>query len=190
MKSRVEERDPAEAQCSVHEGLHKLVQLLPQITRGLRRRAAPADFNDSVLGRRHSALVALLRENGPRTAGSLADECGITLATVSGLVAELERAGFVQRTTDPADRRRTIVSLLAGRDDAINQWLGGVTAPILRALDKLSPEERAAFVKALEVLEAELNRGPEGERHDARSSGVNGRGRSDTERQHITRSSR
>jgi DNA-binding MarR family transcriptional regulator len=90
----------------------------------------------------------------------LADEVGITLATMSGLVAELERAGFVRRATDPSDRRRTIVALVPGRDAVIEKWLDGVTAPMVRALGKLSPEERATFVKAMEFLEAELNRGP------------------------------
>jgi DNA-binding MarR family transcriptional regulator len=167
MKRRTESGRPAPPaaapahQCTVHDGLRRLVQLFPQVTRGLRRSAeAPVEFDGSSLGPRHSAAVSLLREKGPLSVGRLAEEFGLSLATVSGVVAELERAAFVQRSPDPADRRRTIVSLLPGRDAEIDKWLDGVTAPMSRALDKLSAEERATFVKAMQYLEAELNAAP------------------------------
>lgn len=169
MKKRTEGRRTAtgaastEHGCTVHEGVRKLVQLFPQVTRGLRRRAdAPLEFNDG-LGPRHNAALSLLREKGPLTVGRLAEEFGLNLATVSGVVADLERAGFVERSPDPADRRRTIVSLLSAREADIDKWLEGVSAPMLRALDKLSSQERATFVKAMQYLEAELNVAP-GER--------------------------
>jgi DNA-binding MarR family transcriptional regulator len=149
-----------EHDCTVHDGLRKLVQLLPQITRGIRRRSR-VDVDDPGLGPRHGAALSLLREHGPLTVGRLAVDLGLNLATVSGVVADLERAEFVARSPDPADRRRTIVALVPGRGAVIEAWLDGVTAPLVRALDKLSPRERATFVKAMEYLEAELNAGPD-----------------------------
>jgi DNA-binding MarR family transcriptional regulator len=91
------------------------------------------------------------------TVGCMAAALGLTLGTVSGILADVERAGFVERSPDPADRRRTIVRLAQGRSDAVGVWLEGASAPMERALDKLSPEERATFVKAMTLLEAELN---------------------------------
>ena len=144
--------------CTVHEGLRKLVQLLPQVTRGLRRSSGASEaLEDCDLGPRHGSALSLLRERGSLTVGALASELGLTLATVSGVVADLDKVGFVQRRPDPADRRRTIVGLCPERQADVDAWLDGATAPIERALDKLSAEERAVFVKAMQYLQAELN---------------------------------
>ncbi len=89
--------------------------------------------------------------------GEIASELGLTLATVSGIITDTERAGFVERAPDPADRRRTIVSLVPTQRAEVSLWIDGASAPMQRALDKLSPDERASFVKAMTFLEAELS---------------------------------
>jgi DNA-binding MarR family transcriptional regulator len=76
---------------------------------------------------------------------------------VSGLVADLERVGFVERSADPADRRRIIVRVRPGHEAVVDAWLEGATAPLVRTLLQLSPRERAVFVKAMGYLDAELN---------------------------------
>ena len=144
---------------TLQDCLRKLVQLMPQITRGLRRRPVPVGLQDARLGPRHGVALSLLSAHGPLTVGQLASELGLTLPTVSGIIAEVEQAGFVERSPDPADRRRTIVSLVPQHNQALSAWLAGATAPMARALDKLSPDERAAFLKAMTFLEAELNDG-------------------------------
>jgi DNA-binding MarR family transcriptional regulator len=143
---------------TLHDCLRKLVQLMPQVSRGLRRRQVPpVVVSKAGLGPRHGATLSLLREQGPMSVGCLAAELGLTLGTVSGIVADIERVGFIERAPDPADRRRTIVTLACGQREAVGTWLEGASAPLERALDKLSPEERATFVKAMTLLEAELN---------------------------------
>jgi DNA-binding MarR family transcriptional regulator len=149
-------RDETFADC-----LRKLVQLFPQVSRGLRRRQLPAAVaDDAALGPRHSAALSLLRERGPMSVGRMASELGLTLATVSGIVTDTERAGFVERAPDPDDRRRTIVSLVPTQRAAVSSWIDGASAPMQRVLDRLSPDERASFVKAMTFLEAELNADP------------------------------
>jgi DNA-binding MarR family transcriptional regulator len=151
-------RDETFADC-----LRKLVQLFPQVNRGLRRRQLPAAVvDDAALGPRHSAALSLLRERGPMSVGRIASELGLTLATVSGIITDAERAGFVERSPDPGDRRRTIVSLVSTQSAAVNSWIDGASAPMRRVLDRLSPDERASFVKAMTLLEAELSTGSEG----------------------------
>lgn len=153
---------PLEAETeTLQECLRKLVQLLPQVTRGLRRREVPVGLQGTKLGPRHGVALALLREHGPLTVGRLAAELGLTLPTVSGIIADVEQAGFVERSADPQDRRRTIVTLVPDHGKAINTWLDGVTAPMARALDKLDPDERITFLKGMTLLEAELNEGQE-----------------------------
>jgi DNA-binding MarR family transcriptional regulator len=151
-------RDETFADC-----LRKLVQLFPQVSRGLRRRQVPlAVVAAAALGPRHGAALSLLRERGPMSVGEIAGELGLTLATVSGIITDTERAGFVERAPDPGDRRRTIVSLVPKRRAAVSSWIDGASAPMQRALDRLSPEERASFVKAMTFLEAELSADIEG----------------------------
>lgn len=56
-----------------------------------------------------------LLQRGPRTAGELARETGLTTASMTGMIDRLEKAGFVVRRRDPDDRRRVIVEIDADR---------------------------------------------------------------------------
>ena len=62
------------------------------------------------LGASDSQFVQMLLTHGPLTPGRLAEESGLTTGTVTGVVDRLEKAGFVERTRDGADRRRVIVA--------------------------------------------------------------------------------
>jgi DNA-binding MarR family transcriptional regulator len=148
-----------EAGSSEHSALClRLVLLFPRVIRGMRRwqdRAAPP----APLSPRHIAALEQIR-NGPVTVGELASRLGLTLPTVSGVLADLDRAGLVERRPDPADRRRTIVQIIPAQATLIGQWLDGAAKPLARVLDKLTPAEQEAFLKAMDLLETEL-RGPD-----------------------------
>jgi DNA-binding MarR family transcriptional regulator len=134
----------------------RLMQLFPRVTRGMRRwqdRAAPRP--PAPLSPRHVAALEQLR-GGPTTVSELAARLGLSLPTVSGVLADLDRAGFVERHADPADRRRTIVQIAPAQTELISQWLNGAALPLARVLDKLEPSEQAAFLKAMDLLETEL----------------------------------
>lgn len=141
----------------------RLMQLLPRISRGMRRsqdRSAPQSLIP--LGPRHVAALEQLRE-GPLTVGTLAARLDLTLSTVSGVLADLDRAGFVTRQADASDRRRTVVQITPDRSAEIWEWLDGAAAPLARVLDRLDPGEQAAFLKAMDMLETELRA------HDAKN---------------------
>ena len=148
-----------EAGSSEHSALClRLVQLFPRVIRGMRRwqdRAAPP----APLSPRHIAALEQIR-NGPVTVGELASRLGLTLPTVSGVLADLDRASLVERRPDPADRRRTIVQIIPAQATVIGQWLDGAARPLARVLDKLTPGEQEAFLKAMDLLETELS-GPD-----------------------------
>jgi DNA-binding MarR family transcriptional regulator len=46
---------------------------------------------------------------GAMPAGRLAELTGLTTGAITGIIDRLEEAGYVRRTNDPKDRRRTIV---------------------------------------------------------------------------------
>ena len=134
----------------------RLMQSLTRVTRGMRRwqnHAAPPV--SASLGPRHVAALQQIR-GGPLTVSELAARLGLTLPTVSGVLADLDRAGLVDRRADPADRRRTIAAIVPAQSALVGQWLDGAADPLARVLDKLAPSEQAAFLKAMDLLEAEL----------------------------------
>ena len=137
----------------------RLMQLFPRVSRGMRRwqdRTAPVPV-PSPLSPRHVAALEQIR-GGPLTVGELAARLGLTLPTVSGVLADLDRAALVERRPDPADRRRTIVQIIPGQAALIGHWLDGAARPLARVLDKLTPGEQEAFLKAMDLLETELHR--------------------------------
>jgi DNA-binding MarR family transcriptional regulator len=147
-----------EAVGSAHSALClRLMQLFPRVSRGMRRwQDSAAPRTQAPLGPRHVAALEQLRGD-PATVGELASRLGLTLPTVSGVLAELDRAGFVQRRPDPADRRRTIVQMTPAHRAEIVQWLDGAARPLARVLDQLDSGEQAAFLKAMSLLETELH---------------------------------
>ena len=51
----------------------------------------------------------LIHRFGAMPAGRLGELTGLTTGAVTGIIDRLEKAGYVKRTNDPKDRRRTIV---------------------------------------------------------------------------------
>jgi DNA-binding MarR family transcriptional regulator len=75
----------------------------------------------------------------------------VTPATVSGLMAALEREGLVKSEADPDDRRKLIASLTAHGLVIVEQALEASSAGLQTAFDSFSQEE-------LEELTASLRR--------------------------------
>jgi DNA-binding MarR family transcriptional regulator len=57
----------------------------------------------------HKCLGFLLEE-GPQTAGRLAELTSLTTGAVTGVIDRLEKAGYVKREKDPHDRRRVMIA--------------------------------------------------------------------------------
>ncbi len=72
-------------------------------------------------------IVAL---TGRLTAGELAQQTGLTTASITGVLDRLEEGGFVRRVRDPQDRRRVMVELAAG--PGLNR-VGSTFAPVVAA---------------------------------------------------------
>jgi DNA-binding MarR family transcriptional regulator len=135
----------------------RLMRAFRSVSRGMRRwqdgAAPPAT---APLSPRHIAALEQLL-SGPVSVGELASLLSLTLPTVSGVLADLDRAGFIERHPDPADRRRTIVQVIPARSRLIGEWLDDAAKPLARVLNKLTPSEQEAFIKAMDLLETELH---------------------------------
>jgi DNA-binding MarR family transcriptional regulator len=98
-----------------------------------------------------AALAHVARSEG-ETVGDLARALGFSLPAASKLTTDLERHGLVRRSEDPEDRRRTVLELDEGTAAPVRAWLDRRDRPLRAALDALSADERAAFLKGLGAL--------------------------------------
>jgi len=138
--------------------LSELHRRLRQVLRGLwSRRRPPAELaelvsGDPQLGRRHIAALGHVATTEGETVGGLARALGFSLPAASKLTTELERHRLVRRREDPSDRRRTVLELDEATAAAVHDWIDRRDRPLRAALDALSPDERAAFLKGLGAL--------------------------------------
>lgn len=120
--------------------------------------AMRAAFDEHRLGPRHGAVLIQLFTGRPLSVSELAERLGSSLSTASALVGDLERADMAQRQEDPADRRRTLVTLPDRPREEFTQFLGRRATPLLEALARLSPEHRDGFVTGLRLWVEETER--------------------------------
>jgi DNA-binding MarR family transcriptional regulator len=168
---------------ALNADLVELLGVMPRVFRGLRRggdqdaKASPAGvafaalFKGGTLGPRHIPVLVVLVLEGPLAVGDLAHRLGLSLATVSLMVGELARADLVERREDERDRRRTLVSIPDMHRRRLAPFVNQRIAPVRRALERMSPEVRAAFLAGWRVLADEIEcsskkRGARGARFD------------------------
>ncbi|NUO34398.1 MAG: MarR family transcriptional regulator [Dermatophilaceae bacterium] len=113
-------------------------------------------FRGHRLTARHGAVVPQLTVEASLSVSDLADRMGMSLTTASELLSDLSRAGLVERREDPADRRRTLVSLAPRHRAMVEAFVAQRAAPLLRVLDGLSPADRQGFVAGLTAWAREV----------------------------------
>jgi MarR family transcriptional regulator, lower aerobic nicotinate degradation pathway regulator len=100
----------------------------------------------------HYRLLAGLEEWGPASQADLARRTSVDRSDVVTVLGELERLGLIERTVDPTNRRRNIVSITrAGsqRLEALDRVIDEVQD---RVLEPLSQNERRQLTKLLRRL--------------------------------------
>jgi DNA-binding MarR family transcriptional regulator len=100
------------------------------------------------LGPTDHKCLDLLRERGPMAGSELAAITGLTSGAITGVVARLERAGYLRREPDPHDGRRQILHLALERSpiqDVINPLRQDVAA----MLEEFDAHQLAAIAEFL-----------------------------------------
>lgn len=146
------------------EAEHELQRLFVHVMRGLRRSGPPPPglrraFGAAGLAPRHVHALALIARGGPLTVSELAGRLRVGVPAASLLVSDLARAGLAERREDETDRRRTIVAVTPRYREAIGEWLASRSAPLRRALARLTADEQEALLKALRTIDEELREG-------------------------------
>ena len=150
----------------VENDLAELLRVMPRVFRAMRR-AADAEsstpppaikelFKSGAIGPRHIPVLVVVMLDGPQTVGDLARRLGLSLATVSLMVSELARVGLVERHEDERDRRCTRVSIAERHRGPLAPFVDQRLGPLRRALERMPPELREAFLAGWRVLAEEF----------------------------------
>jgi DNA-binding MarR family transcriptional regulator len=100
-------------------------------------------------------LLVSIAENEPATLGQVAKAAGRGAPAVSRSVDTLVRAGLVERTQDPNNRRRLALRLTDDGRERLAKPTAGSTN-LLAKLERLAHSELRAVERAIEILERGL----------------------------------
>jgi DNA-binding MarR family transcriptional regulator len=104
------------------------------------------------LRKSHYAVLAALAEFGPAAQADIGRRLGVDGSDMVAVLNDLERAGYVSRVPDPADRRRNRVLLTAGGQSVVGRCDRLVAQADAALLEPLSPAEREQLVSMLERI--------------------------------------
>jgi len=109
---------------------------------------SPAERAD----RARRKLLAAIGDHEPATLGAVAAAIGRGAPAVSRAVEALVKAGLVERTADPANRRRLAMRLTSAGRSTLSARTGGNGALQTR-LERMAQSELRAVERAVEILE-------------------------------------
>jgi DNA-binding MarR family transcriptional regulator len=130
----------------------KKQRLVDELIHQARAHEAANDAFDEVareklgINRTDLRCLNIVENEGPMTAGRLAELSGLTTAAVTAVLDRLERAGYARRARDQQDRRQVMVEvtpLLAERATPI--W-GPLGEEARSTLTRMSAEELQALI--------------------------------------------
>jgi DNA-binding MarR family transcriptional regulator len=94
--------------------------------------------------------LAIVAGNGPLTAGTLAQLTGLSPGAVTGLVDRLERGGHVERSADPGDRRRTLITATSNPREDVAPVFAALSAEMAAMTSRYDEKEAAAILDYLQ----------------------------------------
>jgi len=121
--------------------------------RQILRQPVEAEFaRGGLTGPQRSVMHYLVNSNG-LSLKDLSRQVGLAHSTVSGIVDRLEKQGLVERKTHETDGRISRIVASKRVLDYVRDTLPSLTVnPLMEALRRASPRERALIVEGLRTL--------------------------------------
>jgi DNA-binding MarR family transcriptional regulator len=111
-----------------------------------------ADGPRERMDRARRNLLEAVQRHEPATLNRVAAELARGAPAVSRSVDTLVRAGLIERSPDPANRRRLAMRLTENGRAALQSG-GSASGPLAQRLARLAPSELRAVERAIEILE-------------------------------------
>jgi DNA-binding MarR family transcriptional regulator len=102
-----------------------------------------------VTSKSYYSLLVALAESGPTSQADLGRRIGLDRSDVTAAVTDLEERGYLERTPDPADRRRNLVNITDSGVAFLGELDGEIVAAQAALLAPLSPEEQQVLIGML-----------------------------------------
>jgi DNA-binding MarR family transcriptional regulator len=101
----------------------------------------------------HGAVLGRLDREGPQSVSDLAAKERVRPQSMAQTVSDLQGDGLVERSPDPDDGRRALVSLTEHGSEVLQAERRNREGWLARAIDEdLSPEEQATLRESVELL--------------------------------------
>lgn len=94
-------------------------------------------------------VISLLCDSGPTPMKKLADEVGVTSATMTGLIDALERDGRVRRVGHPTDRRVSLIEVTSETRELFSEAVGRYQKDLSTLFDIFSEQEQIQLLSYL-----------------------------------------
>jgi DNA-binding MarR family transcriptional regulator len=118
----------------------------------LARHRVPLDWLRTDLTMPQLKVLYTLYIDGPQPCGALASAQALSLPTMTGILARLERHGYLQRRRDSRDSRRVVSSLShRGRELVDRLWASGREG-LADVLADVPADDLYTVERALEIL--------------------------------------
>jgi DNA-binding MarR family transcriptional regulator len=124
------------------------------------------------LGPADHKCLDLLDERGAMSGSQLAAATGLTSGAVTGVVARLERAGYLRREPDPRDGRKQVLRPVPDRVRDIGELFGPLRQQLAARLESFDARQLAAIAEFLAVSADCALQHAAGLRAQARSGGT------------------
>lgn len=146
----------AQGGCPDSAALLTVMRCMPLLFRYLRHRSRADGIGRLELDGPAALALRTLHRAGPLPAGDLARRLEVTAGNVTAMVDRLARDGYLRRTGDPADRRRSLIELTPAGQVAVQEMSARWRAAMRDAFSALSPEDMESLARILEQLTQQL----------------------------------
>ncbi|MET8155018.1 MarR family transcriptional regulator [Sphaerisporangium sp. NPDC005289] len=130
-----------------------LAAMMSPLTRALIDAELPVLREHGLSMWEYSVLLAL-GERPLRTQAALAESIGADKTRIIGVLDRLQRAGLIERTPDPGDRRARLLSVTAEGRRVRDAAQAAIRRNEERLLARLPERDRDAFLRGLRTLAA------------------------------------
>ncbi len=106
------------------------------------------------LGLTDIQLLHLLHIYGSTTPGRLAQGCGLSSGGITVALDRLEKAGYIRREPNPADRRSLLIHLVAESLGQLSAIYEGTDVEVHERLAAFSPAELQALLRFFDAMQS------------------------------------